>query len=245
MPHLRVVYEPAGAAREYAALAVNLYRGCGHGCVYCYVPGIFRLTRESWNAEIATPRPNILENLEHDCQILEMEGCRDEILLCFTTDPYHPGDTSVTRAALEIIGGHGLNATVLTKGGWAASEDFDLLTDFGFRFGTSMVCLDDDLRKVWEPRTASIKSRLDAIEFAHVGIKTWLSIEPVIDPGEALEVIERTHGVVDHFMIGKINHSATLGKCVDWVKFRQDATVLLESVGASYTFKKSLSQVEA
>ena len=243
MPRLRVIYESKGAAREYAAKAVTLYRGCGHGCIYCYVPGVLRMTRADWAAMDATPRKGILENLEHDCQILELEGCHDEIMLCFMANPYHPGDTTVTGKALDIIGRHGLNATVLTKGGLRANMDFDLFKKYRFRFGSSIVSLEEAYCEVLEPRAASVNSsRRAAILQAHeMGIKTWVSLEPVINPEHALSVIRQTHSIVDHYMIGKINHSADLGKGVDWVKFRLDATELLDSLGASYTFKKSLS----
>ena len=36
---MNAIYEPKGAAREYAELACNLYTGCNHGCLYCYAPG--------------------------------------------------------------------------------------------------------------------------------------------------------------------------------------------------------------
>jgi DNA repair photolyase len=42
----KIIYAPDGQAGEYAPLAANPYRGCGHGCVYCYVPLIpFRCGR--------------------------------------------------------------------------------------------------------------------------------------------------------------------------------------------------------
>ena len=40
------IYAPAGQAGEYAALAANPYRGCGHLCRYCYVPRVLRMSRE-------------------------------------------------------------------------------------------------------------------------------------------------------------------------------------------------------
>lgn len=40
---MRIIYEPKGRAREYANLAANLYSGCIHGCVYCYVPQFLHL----------------------------------------------------------------------------------------------------------------------------------------------------------------------------------------------------------
>lgn len=39
---MNVVYEPRGRAREYSELAYNLYRGCTHGCRYCYAPACMR-----------------------------------------------------------------------------------------------------------------------------------------------------------------------------------------------------------
>ena len=35
---MSIIYEPRGKAREYAELAVNLYKGCAHACIYCYAP---------------------------------------------------------------------------------------------------------------------------------------------------------------------------------------------------------------
>lgn len=38
MSKIQTIYEPSGKAREYSPLALNLYKGCDHGCNYCYVP---------------------------------------------------------------------------------------------------------------------------------------------------------------------------------------------------------------
>jgi DNA repair photolyase len=40
------IYAPRGQAGEYAPLATNPYRGCGHGCAYCYVPNVISKCRE-------------------------------------------------------------------------------------------------------------------------------------------------------------------------------------------------------
>jgi hypothetical protein len=45
-----VIYAPKGQAAEYAPLAANLYRGCGHACAYCYVPLVTKQPRPDFNA---------------------------------------------------------------------------------------------------------------------------------------------------------------------------------------------------
>ena len=64
---MNVIYEPKGRAREYSELACNLYRGCTHGCRYCYAPATMRTTGEKWHGK-AEPRKGVLrllENLSH------------------------------------------------------------------------------------------------------------------------------------------------------------------------------------
>ena len=234
-----VIYEPKGRAREYAALACNLYTGCTHGCLYCYAPGCLHKTHEAWCANVR-PRDGILGALIVDTFKLHREKCKDEILFCFTSDPYCLGiDTSTTRKALEIVGDAGLRATVLTKGGTAACRDFDLLKKYGFRFGSTIVFVDDDWRKHWEPNAAPIYDRVQALKIAHeMGIETWVSMEPVIDPTQALAVIEAIHPFVDSWKVGKINH---MKNTTDWRRFLVDVTALLDSVGADYYIKLDLA----
>src|SRR5476651_1005489 len=56
------IYAPKGQAGEYAARACNPYRGCGHGCNYCYVPLILHMKRPEFDAG-AIPRPDFLHHL--------------------------------------------------------------------------------------------------------------------------------------------------------------------------------------
>jgi DNA repair photolyase len=236
---LQVIYEPKGPAREYAPLAVNLALTCPHGCRYCYAPATLRTTAAAFH--VATwPRDGVLEKLRHDAELLKARGCTDEILLCFLCDPYAPGLERTTTAALHILAAAGLNATVLTKGGMRARHDFPIMQDAGFRFGTSLSWATDTDRAKWEPFAASVQSRIDALTWAHnAGIKTWLSMEPVIDPAQACALVPLLADVVDEWKIGKWNHAAAAA-AIDWQAFRRDIVRELESVGANDYLKRDL-----
>ena len=76
------------------------------------------------------------------------------------------------------------------------------------------------------------------------GIATWVSIEPVISPDQAIELIQRYHTLVDHWKVGKVNYLPEIEKSVDWHRFRDEITRVFESVGADFYLKKSLSDLE-
>ena len=98
---MKAIYEPTGKAREFGDLACNLYRGCSHGCDYCYAPGILRMDPNEFLNPV--PRPGILKQLEKDAR--KIKGSRTPIFLCFTSDPYQPAN-SITRTAMEILQSH-------------------------------------------------------------------------------------------------------------------------------------------
>ena len=237
---LSVIYEPKGRAREYGELAANLYKGCGHGCEYCYAPSA-TFTEKKIFHEAARPRPGILDKFEKDCQALKNTGKR--ILLSFTTDPYQPIDQEygLTRKAIEILKSNGLNVEILTKGGTRALRDFDLLKEEDY-FATTMTFLDPRKSMKWEPGAALPDDRMEAMRYAHsLGIKTWVSLEPVIDPAETLEIIRQTHEVVDLYKVGTLNYHP-LSQSIDWDRFGREATQLLRDYGKDYYIKKDLRQ---
>ena len=121
-------------------------------------------------------------------------------------------------------------------------RDFDLLEDYDkARFGTTLTLINQKNADEWEPNAALISDRIHVIEEAHnKGIKTWVSLEPVIDPGQALQIIEELHSIVGHWKVGKINYHKVN---VDWIAFREQVTDLLESVNANYYIKKSLTEL--
>jgi DNA repair photolyase len=137
---------------------------------------------------------------------------------------------------------HGLRFTILTKGGTRALRDFDLLEGYpGARFGSTIIFTDQKDADHWEPNAAPVKDRIEAIREAHRrGIPTWVSLEPVIDPQQALQLIETLHPVVDHWKVGKLNYRKLP---VDWLRFREDAREMLDSLGADYYLKTSLTKM--
>jgi hypothetical protein len=132
---------------------------------------------------------------------------------------------------------------ILTKGGMLAARDFDLLESYDrCRFGTSVAFTNQADASQWEPNAPPIADRIQAIHQAHGrGIKTWVCLEPVIDPDQALELIRELHPVTGHWKVGILNYRK-LPNPVNWIKFREDATNLLDSLGADYHLMQSLTE---
>ncbi len=237
------IYEPRGRAREYAPLATNLYSGCSHGCLYCYVPLALKRKREDFHSS-PKPRNNILRMLEADCRKMEASGINGEqVLLSFTCDPYQPieDEHRITRKAIQILHQYGLSVQILTKGGMRAARDFDLLTKKD-AFATTMTFLDDERSLKWEPKAALPGDRIEAIKKAKsMRIPTWVSLEPVIDPDQAIEIIRQTHEFVDLFKVGPLNYRPE-AKEIDWKKFGNEVIELLEKLGKKYYIKEDLKK---
>jgi len=234
-----VIYAPRGRAAEYSSMALNLYRGCGHGCIYCYAPEATFINRQEFIK--ATPRQGIIEKLGKDAPKAVEGRPEGNVLLCFTCDPYQPIDTEyqLTRQAIEILHENGFNATILTKGGKRAERDFDLLRPSD-EFATTLTFLDEQKSLQWEPKAAIPEERIEALRKAHeLGITTWVSLEPVIEPAESIEIIKQTHTFVDLFKVGLLNYHPK-GKEIDWHKFLIDCIALLEECGSQYYIKKDL-----
>lgn len=234
----QLIYEPAGRAREYAALALNVYRGCDHACAYCYASAATRRSRERF-IHPETRGPDFLRKLEREAQARQPS---DPILLCFTTDPYCALDErlGLTRQTIKILHAAGHAVHILTKGGSRALRDIDLLGP-NDAFATTLTLLDDDASLRWEPGAALPSDRIATIrEYHGAGIPTWVSLEPVLDPAIVLEIIRRTHKFVDLFKVGRWNYHAD-AKLIDWAKFARDAITLLESLGKRYYIKRDLA----
>lgn len=222
---MNVIYQPKGAALEYSPLACNLWTTCSHGCKYCYAPSALQKKKEEFFIE-APERKNILANLEKDCK--KMQGDQRPVLLSFVCDCYQPHDEqkALTREALLILEKYHMKAQALTKGGMRAVRDFDILKRNNWKFGSSIT---GAKANEWESGAAMPSNRFEAIQYAHsLGIYTWVSVEPVIDPVEVLDNIEHLKHIVDFWKIGKLNHHKEQELKVDWRKFLRDVRLLLK-----------------
>ena len=201
-----------------------------------------RRTPEDFHKNIA-PRKGILQKIRKEAKALALST--DSVLLCFTCDPYQPAEVEhrLTRQTIEIFNKRKIPFQILTKSKLAA-RDFDLMAQAKgrCRFAMTMVFSDDSDRLHWEPNASTVDERIATIVQAkNYGLKTWVSLEPVIDPEQTLALIEQCEDIVDHWKVGKLNYHPEAKK-IDWKQFRLDVTDLLEGIGADYYIKKDLQE---
>jgi DNA repair photolyase len=230
----RPIYEPRTRAREYSDLAINIYKGCNHGCTYCYA----RKMAERYTSKdcicsfnYPKPRPGIIEAVRNQLSGGKYRG--KKIMLCFTCDPYPAEiDTMPTREVIKAIKDAGANVSVLTKGGIRALRDFDLYGE-GDSFGVTVSCCNSTA----EPNAAPWHERICALEIAHErGIKTWVSCEPVLNEFDIYHLIEMGD-YIDFFKIGKLNYYPS---DINWGEFGRECERLCKAYGRNYYIKEDL-----
>jgi len=241
---MKVIYVPTGKALEYGKLACNIYLNCTHACRYCYCPDTLKISNNEF-FQTPTPRPHFLEDLEADAHSLQKKGSKEPVFLSFIGDCYQPIDKEyqLTRQAIEILHKFEIPVMLLTKGGRRAMRDFDLLQD-GDMFGATLTFTEQygDQSVHWEPGAALPFERIHTLWAAHeLGIKTWVSLEPVIDPRQSIELIRVTNGFVDHYKVGRWNHSKEAEK-INWRNFAYEARAVLQRYRCDYYIKKDLAK---
>ena len=231
-PSIGMIYRPSWRT-SFDGLALDLYNACSHNCSYCYV---------KWDRQEKLPvyRPDLI-----DRQLREMAIAPDapqRVHFCHFCDPYGVSDSSLTRKTMETFKRYWNPWSILSKGGTKAIRDFDLYFN-GCRFGQSLTCDNDVDSTTWEPGAALPADRIDALKQAHErGIETWVCLEPVIKPEQTLHLIELTHGFVDFYWVGKLNHYPEQEASIDWAKFLADAEDLLRSLDMKYGIKYQLKK---
>ncbi len=235
------IYAPAGQAEEYAPLAANPYRGCEHKCAYCYVPGVLRITRPEFDAG-AFPREDYIHHLVRDARKYQQAGITEQVMLSFTTDPYHPGDTTLTRQTIEVLQDHGLGVCTLTKGGTRALRDLALFRPDRDALASTLTSMDDGFSRKRERGAPLPGDRIAALRAFHdASIFVWLSLEPTLDVENSLRIIEVTHPFVDLYKIGRANY-LPITKTTDWRDYTERVINLCANSASDITSRKTYNR---
>jgi DNA repair photolyase len=185
---------------------VNPYRGCEHGCIYCYARPYHEYLGFSAGLDFET---KIL--VKHDAaELLSAELASPSwepqtILLSGVTDPYQPVERRlrITRRCLEVLAEY-RNPVAITTKSHLVTRDIDLLGELA-AYGAAAVCLtvttlSDALHRTLEPRSSSPARRMEAIsKLADAGIPTAVNMAPVIP------------GLTDHELPRIVQHAAEAG----------------------------------
>lgn len=245
--HLSAIHRTSGRAAEYWAYGLNCYMGCSFGCTYCSAPQTFKKDRALFHTK-PTPRPNVLKNLKLDCDRLrdwDLDNNFDDtgvrktnppyIWFCPQCDPCQPVDREyqLTRKAIEIIHERGIGVAILTKADRVDANSVIRTLWTTDWFGVTLTQLYPKPSREWEPNAGLPIDRINALQDARaLEIRTWVSLEPVLNPLTTLRLIECTSCIVDHFKIGILNYHP-LAKEIDWHDFGHRAKELLDSLGYS------------
>ena len=243
---MNTIYEPTGAAREDSQLALTVPRGCPYGCRYCYCPGLTGASRAAW-VQSRGPRPGLIEAL---AKFLGKNVVRGQVMLSFLGDCCSPSCIETTRQALRLLAEHGAPVAILTKTprallGDDALDALDDVTRFGSRIKilTTLTTLRDDVAGRWEQWAPLPIDRVDALARLHdAGIRTGVSVEPVLYPSDALTVIGRMIPHADEFLIGALSHMA--GPCsIDWPEFVREALGMIREARRDVYVKRSIAKL--
>jgi DNA repair photolyase len=181
--------------------SINPYKGCEHGCVYCFArpthayldlsPGIDFETRIFYKTGVVERLRDELGRPSYRCAVLAMGT---------NTDPYQPAEKKlrITRSILETLLAYRHPVSIVTKG-TLIERDLDLLMELAklelASVMISVTTLDNELKATLEPRAAAPQRRLALIRrLADSGIPVGVLIAPVIplvNDSELEEIIER------------------------------------------------------
>ena len=204
----KAIYTTKGAAREYGRIGCNFYTGCPHECEYCYLKrgapskqlGSNVVKLKKCFKDEADAIAKFKQDIERYKDVLRQTG----VFFSFTTDPLIPETRDLTLSAINHCIHNDIPVKVLTK-----DADFIVYERFMQNYesvafkrlvsvGFTLTGRDD-----MEPKASSNYERIAAMRSLHnLGIKTWASIEPVIDWTHANMVVEMSLDCCDHYKIG-------------------------------------------
>ena len=176
--------------------SINPYRGCEHGCIYCYARPSHAFLGLSPGLDFETrlfAKYDAAELLEAE---LARPGYRcSTISLGANTDPYQPVERrlGITRGVLQVLARCRHPVAIVTKSA-AVLRDLDLLTPMArdglARVFISITTLDPELARRMEPRAAAPHRRLEAVRaLQEAGVPVGVMVAPII-PGLTDDAIE-------------------------------------------------------
>ena len=196
--------------------SINAYRGCEHGCIYCFARPTHAFQDLSPGIDFETrlfAKPNAAQLLR---QTLAKQSYKPApIAMGTNTDPYQPIEAqySITRQVLEVCLETRHPVTITTKSD-RVLRDLDLLTEMArhqlVAVGISVTSLDARLSALLEPRAASPEKRMAALaKLAEAGVPAHVSIAPVIP------------SITDEFMEAILARASRLGvRSASWIMLR-------------------------
>jgi DNA repair photolyase len=162
----------------------NMYKGCTHGCTYCYAPSLTHDERR-WGTyvDVKVNAPEVLDR--------ELRGLRkDEVFLSSASDPYQPVEAKyrLTRRCLERLKKHGFPVSILTRSPLVL-RDLDIIRSLEWvRVGMSITTVPT---RQFEPGVPPLDRRVDTLRaLSSAGVRTWVSLAPVV-PGIVMIDLEK------------------------------------------------------
>ncbi|WP_371168778.1 PA0069 family radical SAM protein [Aliiroseovarius sp. 2305UL8-7] len=169
--------------------SINPYRGCEHGCIYCFARPSHAYLGYSAGLDFETKliaRPNAAERLVQE--LSRKSYAARPLAIGTNTDPYQPIEAKylIMRRVLKVLARFQHPVTIVTKG-TLIERDIDILSDMAAaglaRVGISITTLDAQVSRRMEPRVPGPKRRLKMIErLSRAGIPVRAMVAPVV-PG--------------------------------------------------------------
>lgn len=208
--------------------AVNPYRGCAHGCRYCYADFMQRFSghHEPWGSFVDV-KVNIAKILAIELNRARQKisipslfaskndkginlGEKKLVSLSTVTDPYQPLEQKyqLTRRCLEILLRYEIPVTILTKSPLIC-RDIDLIKQFQqIDAGVTITTDREDIRRIFEPNAPSIAARIETLKRLHdEGIRTYVFIGPIL-PMDPFHLAGQIKDFIDFYLIDPMNYVA-------------------------------------
>ena len=168
-------------------LSINPYRGCEHGCIYCFARPTHSYLNLSPGIDFETKIVAKLNAAERLREAFTRRGYEAKLLnIGSATDAYQPVERRlrITRAVIELLAECGHAFSLVTKSS-GVERDLDLIAPMAARglaaVYVSITTLDGTLARIMEPRAAAPQRRLRTIEtLAKAGVPVGVSVSPVI-----------------------------------------------------------------